>query len=80
MPLRPGDMVSPTHFLPEDHMEVRNPDQTERPQVSRRMISSLYQRVRTLMTEKTIHLKTMGAEHIASTTVSLGRPQPVVAQ
>ena len=32
------------------------------------------------MTEKTIHLKTMGAEHIASTTVSLGRPQPVVAR
>ena len=24
VPLRPGDMVSPTHFLPEDHMEVRN--------------------------------------------------------
>ena len=32
------------------------------------------------MTEKTIHLKTMGAEHIASTTVGLGRPQTVVAR
>ena len=31
------------------------------------------------MTEKTIRLKTIGAEHTPSTAVSLGRPQAVVA-
>ena len=37
-------------------------------------------KVRTMMTEKTICLKTIGAEHIPSTAVSLGRPQAVVTR
>ena len=39
---------------------------------------ALEAKVRTLMTEKTICLKRIGAEHIPSTALSLGRPQAVV--
>ena len=82
VPLKPCDMVGPTHFLPEDHMEVRNLILIKGS--SRSSAEGWFPRCARSQGKDPEFLKrpltsnTVGAEHIPYTPVNLRRPWSVV--